>query len=524
MGLLWAGEYEIMNMYLDKMQRFFKSRWNNEYTFTMLFTIVFGLIVHIYKFTNYLPNHDSMYNFYSDQNVLASGRWLLSFACGFSSYYDLPWINGLFSIFFIAATMVIVVALFNINNKIVIALISGLMLVCPSTVEIICFEFTADGYFMSMLFASLAALFIIKFRSNLFSVLLRSFFVCFSCGIYQAYVSFTAVLVIGFMIYILFDRVVSMKFIVALLVRLIVSLIIGLLFYYLIWKLCMFFQSVVPTDYQGINSIGFLCINGFVSSLKKIVSYFIMVIFEKNILKHGISIYAILNILFIFLSLIGYIIAIIKTKLYKQKSKIAVFILCFLSLPIAICMWSFVSTEVDYSYRMLHSIIVIVFLNIFICQKFFNSFFSLIMPALNMIMVINLMVSANIAYYYLNFEYENTYSEAIKLEYALNKAIDKYGKDHKIAIIGNREEEVALDQSTEVNCIFMYTNMIEKSLLLDSAHTKNYLKNVLYFDAGYSDFETIEKIKKTEDYKKLTPFFNQENIELIENVITVKLG
>lgn len=101
-------------------------RWKKEYTFAFLSSFFIGLLVHIYKFTNYLPNHDSMYNFYSDQNVLGSGRWFLSIACGFSSYFDLPWINGLFSIIFIAATTVVIINIFKISNKIIILLTSGL--------------------------------------------------------------------------------------------------------------------------------------------------------------------------------------------------------------------------------------------------------------------------------------------------------------------------------------------------------------------------------------------------------------
>ena len=31
-----------------------------------LSTTIIGLLIHIYKFTNTLPNHDSVYNYYSD--------------------------------------------------------------------------------------------------------------------------------------------------------------------------------------------------------------------------------------------------------------------------------------------------------------------------------------------------------------------------------------------------------------------------------------------------------------------------
>ena len=56
---------------------------------------LFTLMVHLYKFTNTLLNHDSIYNGYASRNVVGSGRWALTYACGISSYYDLPWVLGL---------------------------------------------------------------------------------------------------------------------------------------------------------------------------------------------------------------------------------------------------------------------------------------------------------------------------------------------------------------------------------------------------------------------------------------------
>ena len=67
-----------------------------------LTTIVVGLLVHFPVMAGNLPNADAMSNFYFDQNMVTSGRWFLTIACGFSSYYDLKWLIGLLSIFFLA--------------------------------------------------------------------------------------------------------------------------------------------------------------------------------------------------------------------------------------------------------------------------------------------------------------------------------------------------------------------------------------------------------------------------------------
>ena len=69
---------------------FYREKIKNTWKIAFYSAFFIGLLVHIYKFTNLLPNHDSLYNFYSSQNMVASGRWFLSIACSLGSYFDLP--------------------------------------------------------------------------------------------------------------------------------------------------------------------------------------------------------------------------------------------------------------------------------------------------------------------------------------------------------------------------------------------------------------------------------------------------
>lgn len=106
---------------------FFKNKIKKEYKIAFFITFAITLLIHIYKFTNTLPNHDSVYNYYSNLNILGSGRWALSIFCGFSSYYDLPWIIGMLSCIFISLSVVFIVAIFEIHNPVLIALTDKLL-------------------------------------------------------------------------------------------------------------------------------------------------------------------------------------------------------------------------------------------------------------------------------------------------------------------------------------------------------------------------------------------------------------
>lgn len=74
---------------------FYKDKVKKEWKIAFWAAFAACLLIHIYKFTNPILNHDSVFNVYTDQNMTGSGRWLLQYACGISSYFDLHWVNGL---------------------------------------------------------------------------------------------------------------------------------------------------------------------------------------------------------------------------------------------------------------------------------------------------------------------------------------------------------------------------------------------------------------------------------------------
>ena len=168
------------------MLRFYRTKIKKEYKIAFVITFLITMLIHFYKIANTLPNHDSILNYYADQNVLASGRWALSLACGLSSFYDLPWINGLLSCVFIALTVVVIVALFKLKNPVVIGLIGALLAASPATTETFFFLYTADGYMIAMFLAALAVYFSRMEETRFSRLLLSGVCICVSCGIYQA--------------------------------------------------------------------------------------------------------------------------------------------------------------------------------------------------------------------------------------------------------------------------------------------------------------------------------------------------
>lgn len=99
---------------------FYKQRLRKEHKQAFFAAFFIGLLVHIYKFTNDLPNNDTVFYYFSYQNIVKSGRWALSPACAISSFFDLPWVIGCISCIYIALTVVVIVELFKIKNPVLI--------------------------------------------------------------------------------------------------------------------------------------------------------------------------------------------------------------------------------------------------------------------------------------------------------------------------------------------------------------------------------------------------------------------
>ena len=80
-----------------------KSQWK----ITFLATWIGGMLAHAYRFFNFLPSWDSMYNFSGTGATYSSGRCFLEFFGKISSKYDMPWVNGALSLFYLCIVSIL---------------------------------------------------------------------------------------------------------------------------------------------------------------------------------------------------------------------------------------------------------------------------------------------------------------------------------------------------------------------------------------------------------------------------------
>ena len=156
-----------------------------------LSAFLIGLMIHMPVMLSDIPNHDGLSSMYFDQNMITSGRWFLSVACGFSSYFTLPWIIGLLGLFFLGLTAAVLVELLDMKSPVMVVLSGGLLVAFPALSSTFAYVFTLDGYMLALFLAVLSVYLTKQYKMGF---LAGAVALAFSMGAYQAYLSFAVLL------------------------------------------------------------------------------------------------------------------------------------------------------------------------------------------------------------------------------------------------------------------------------------------------------------------------------------------
>ena len=102
-----------------KMLEAVKKKIKREWKTAFVWTFIIGLLIHMPVMLSDVPNHDGLSSMYFDQNMITSGRWFLMIACGFSSFYTLPWVIGLLGLLFLGLCAAALTEVLEVKNSFV---------------------------------------------------------------------------------------------------------------------------------------------------------------------------------------------------------------------------------------------------------------------------------------------------------------------------------------------------------------------------------------------------------------------
>lgn len=388
-----------------------------KYAFISAFLM--GIITHLPAFVNDMPNHDGLASVYFDQNMITSGRWFLTVACGISSYFTLPWLIGILSLLWISITCVILVELFEIKSPLHAIIVSALFVTFPALASTYAYIYTADGYMFAMFLAVLAVYLTKKYPSRGF--IFGGICLAFSMGTYQAYLSVTMLLALFILCgFYLTEASIKEKAIYTL--KTVGMGAIGVALYYIILQILLRVEGVTLADYQGISGMTSL-LGDPVSVLKHIYTDFVSFIIGGNVLSNNIfsivalALLAVLSIIAAF-SFANY------HSLFKKPLFCLIALIVIALVPLFANVILIISPDVNYHLLMRYQYVLIIiafFAGLMKRSEDFSMGSKLdragqwIVIAIGLVLSVNYMVTDNIGYSNLQKRYEKTYAYCLRL-------------------------------------------------------------------------------------------------------------
>ena len=487
--------------------------------------IVMGLIAHLYKIVNWLPNWDSLVFRYDPQNMIGLGRWFLPVVCAFTSFYDLPFLNGIIAIIFHALSAAIICRILNVNKKITAALIGMVIVSFPTVTSVMMYNYVADGYSIAFFLSALAAYFMTKEKPKyIISVVL----IALSIGIYQAYITVTIMLVLLKLI----DEIVYNKSPFVTLLKksggMLLTGVLGVALYAVVLKILLTVLSEDLLDYQGINTSATLGGIDILGSLYVIKETFVKCFFD---LSEGINLYVVLNILITVITIFYFVKYIIKNQLYKNVLNIFAVLVIGVMTLFGAGILAFVNSGIDYHnlMRMGYSVFYLFFIVLYERGNDKNEKCTAvkrwIILIISLVLIINQVVISNVSYHKAQMAYEKSYGVLIRIADRIEQTSDAKNCN-KLLVIG------ALENSHEysVNLTPDITGITDGYIIRADDETvgQSVLCSALndYCEKNYEFLSGEEKkaFIGREEVKSMAIWPSEDCIKVIDDTVVIKLS
>lgn len=480
-----------------------------------------GLLIHMPAMLSDIPNHDGLDSLYFDQNMITSGRWFLMIACGFSSFYTLPWLIGLIGLFWLGLTAAVLVELLEVERGWAVVAVGGLLVSFPALASTFAYVFTLDGYMLALFLAALSVLLTKKHRCG---YLAGAVCLAFSLGIYQGYLSFAMLLAV-FAILMLFAEEGRMREKIRRTLRYPAMGALGAALYYIILQILLKVQGKELASYQGIDSMaGGGESAGILVTLAGMYRDFFAFSLKGNVLFGNV-------ISFLACAMIGVTFALtvlslaMKRKWWKKLSFFAIMILTAVILPPVTNVILLISPDVTYHLLMRYQwVLYLIGMTAFVSrygEKTGNALIQWAAFVGAFIMMLYYGVTDNIGYSNLQKKYEKTYAYCLRLLDRIEQT-QGYYQGIPIAMIG----VVGDEEFPETDLTFSVTSgMIGLNgdmLLYTGENYRLFIQNYLGATLNILPPAAMSEMYYDEEYVSMDSFPGENSIRIIDGIMYIK--
>ena len=490
-----------------------------EWKLAFFSAVIIGLLIHMPVLVSDIPNHDGLASMYFDQNMITSGRRFMMIACGFSSFYSLPWLIGVLGIFFLGCTSAALVHLLGLRSKESIILTSGLLVAFPALTSTFAYVYTLDGYMMALFLAVMAVIFAGKGKKGFIA---GGICLGFSMGTYQIYLAFAVILSMYSVLMIFAGEGKVVEKIKKSLSYLYMG-ILGVGIYYVVLLILLVVEGTELDTYQGINGMGSLFADGLFRGIKGIYVDFITFTVSGDVLFNNVISCGALLVCAA-LTLIVLLQTMIEKKWGKNFAFYVILIVAVLALPVGTNLILVISPEVNYHLLMryqwvLYLIMMLAF--VFRYGKPAKSKIPVLFCVASFVMVFHYAVTDNIAYSNLQKKYEKTYGYCLRLLDRIEQT-EGYYQGMPIAMIGVIGDEPYPVTDITGKVTGGMTGMNGDYLVYTGANYQAFMKYYLGATLNFLEPEVMEKMYDDEAYLAMDSFPGKDSIRIIDGIMYIK--
>ena len=493
-----------------------------EWKVSFLSAFCIGLIIHMPVLLSDIPNHDGLSSMYFDQNMITSGRWFLTVACGFSSYYTIPWLIGVLGLIFLSFAAAALTELLEVRKMWTSVFIGGLLVSFPALASTFAYVFTMDGYMLALLLAVLAVLLTKKYRVGF---IFGGICLAFSMGTYQAYLPFAMILSV-YAILMIAAGTMNMKEKIKKTACYFLMGIIGVSLYYIILQILLAIQGKELDTYQGINGMASgMAANGFFSIIKQMYHDFFAFTLKGNVIFHNIpSLIACCALILITLGQVLYLMW--DRKWWKNSFLFVIMILTLGMLPLITNVILAVSPNVTYHLLMRYQWVLFLIGMVAFAgrgdgdQKFAPVQEWIVLGAA-FVLVFHYAVTDNIAYSNLEKRYEKTYAYCVRLLDRIEQT-EGYYPGIPIAMIGWVSDVQYPDTDISLPVTSNMIGLYGDSLLYTGDNYQEFIRHYLGATLNILPAEAMAEVYYSEEYEAMESFPGENSIRIIDGVMYVK--
>lgn len=507
----------------EKMIEKLKKSALPEWKICFAFAFVVGLVTHLYKITNWLPNWDSLVFRYDAQNMINMGRWFLPVVCAPSSFYDLPLVSGLMAIFFHALGAVCICKMLDVRKSITAALVGSLVASFPTVTSVMMYNYVADGYALAFLLSCVAAMLLVKDKPcYIASVVL----IALSSGIYQAYITVTIMLLLFHLILEVIKKESDLGKTIMKALKFLLTGILGMVLYYFVMMVALKIMGAELLEYQGLDNAASLNGIDLAGSLYTAKESFVNYFFNFG---SGFGVFCVVNCVIFALTVVLYLTDVIRKKL--AFAKIAVVAVLVVMLPLGASALSFINSAIDYHNLMKMGFLVFYLFFILYYEKIdfgngkLNVAVSWIILCVTAVLVFNNFVIANVSYHKLNMAYEKSYGILVRIADRIEQTENSEDCE-KILVAGYLPESEAysvilppdITGTTDGYILRADDEMFGQSVLCSALND--------YCGKNYKFVHGKEKedLLKKSNIENFDSWPGKNSVCVIDDVIVIKLG